>query len=146
MISPLRSEARRGRPVLPLLFNTIRNFLGFPDSWVGKESTCNAGDPRLTPGLGRSAGEGIGYPLQYSWASFVAQLVKNLPALQETWVWSLGWEDPLDKGNTTHSSILAWRFPQTVYSPLGCQESDMTEWLSISLRNPSQCNKAKKER
>ena len=54
--------------------------VGFPDSSVGKESACNAGDPGLIPGLGRSAGEGIGYPLQYSWASLVAQLVKNLPA------------------------------------------------------------------
>ena len=60
--------------------------LGYPDSSVGKESACNAGDPRLIPGSGRSAGKGIGYRLQYSWASFVAQLVKNLPALQETWV------------------------------------------------------------
>ena len=60
---------------------------GFPDSSVGKESTCNAGDPSLIPRLGRSAGEGIGYPLQYSWPSFVAQLVvKNLPAMQDTWV------------------------------------------------------------
>ena len=57
---------------------------GFPDSSV--ESTCNAGDPGSIPGLGRSTGEGIGYPLQYSWASLVAQLVKNLPAMQETWV------------------------------------------------------------
>ena len=65
-----------------ILFNTIRNSLGFPDSSVGKESTCNAGDPRL----GRSSGEGIGYPLQYSWASLVAQLVKNLLGLQDTWV------------------------------------------------------------
>ena len=60
----------------------------------GKESTCNAGDPGLIPGSGRSTGEGIGYPLQYSWASLVAQLVKNLPAMWETWVWSLGWKDP----------------------------------------------------
>ena len=60
--------------------------LGFPDSSVGKESACNAGDPRLIPGSGRSTGEGIGYPVQYSWASLVAQLVKNLPAIQETWV------------------------------------------------------------
>ena len=59
---------------------------GFPHSSVGKESTCNAGDPRLIPESGRYAGERIGYPLQYSWASFVAQLVKNLPAMQETWV------------------------------------------------------------
>ena len=57
---------------------------GFPGSSVGKESTCNAGDPGLIPGLGRSLGEGIGYPLQYSWASLVAQMVKKLPAMQET--------------------------------------------------------------
>ena len=60
--------------------------MGFPDSSVGKESACNAGDPGLIPGLGRFSGEEIGYPLQYSWASLVAQLVKNLPAMQETWV------------------------------------------------------------
>ena len=71
--------------------------IGFPDSSVGKESSCNTGDPGLIPGWGRSAGEGIGYPLQYSWASLVAQLVKNPPAMQETCVWSLGWEDPLEK-------------------------------------------------
>ena len=65
---------------------------------VGKESAYNAGDPGSIPGSGRSAGNGIGYPLQYSWASLVAQLVKNLPAMWETWVWSLGWEDPLEKG------------------------------------------------
>jgi len=58
----------------------------FPDSSVGKESACNAGDPGLIPGLGRSAGEGVGYPLQYSRASLVAQLVKNLPEMRETWV------------------------------------------------------------
>ena len=55
----------------------------------------------------------MGYPLQYSWASLVAQLVKNLPAMRETWVQSLGWEDPLEKGKATHSSILAWRIPWT---------------------------------
>ena len=58
----------------------------FPDSSVGKESACNAGDPSLIPGSARSAGKGIGYPLQYSWASLVAQLLKNLPAMWETWV------------------------------------------------------------
>ena len=68
----------------------------------------------MIPELGRSAREGIGCPLQYSWASLVAQLVKNLPAMQETWVQSLGWEDPLEKGKATHSSILAWRIPWTV--------------------------------
>ena len=65
--------------------------------------------PGLICGLGRSAGEQIGYLLQYSWALLVTQLLKNLLAMQETWVQSLGWEDPLEKGNTTHSSILAWR-------------------------------------
>ena len=61
----------------------------FPDSSVGKESACNAGDPGSTPGSGRSTGEGMGYPCQYSWASLVAQLVKNPPAMQETWVHSI---------------------------------------------------------
>ena len=88
--------------------------IGFPDSSVRKESSCNAGDPGSIPGLGRSAGEGIGYLFQYSWASPVVQLVKNLPAMQVTWVRSLGWEDLLEKGKATHSSILAGRFPWTV--------------------------------
>ena len=83
-------------------------------SSVGKESACNAGDPGSIPGLGRSTGEGIGYPLQYSWASLVAQLVKNLPAMRETWVQSLDWKDPLENGKATHSSILAWRVPWTI--------------------------------
>ena len=61
----------------------------------------------MTPGLGRSPGEGIGYPLQYSWASLVAQLVKNPPTVRETWVQSLGWVDHLEEGMTTHSNILA---------------------------------------
>ena len=63
------------------------------------------------PGLGRSHGEVIGYPLQYSWSYLVPQMVKNPPAMQETWVWSLGWEDPLKEGMATHSSIPAWRIP-----------------------------------
>ena len=62
----------------------------------------------------RSAGEVIGYPLQYSWASLGPQLVKNPPAMRETWVRSLGWEDPLEKGKATHSSILVWRISWTV--------------------------------
>ena len=64
----------------------ITKFLGFPDSSVGEESACNVGDSGWIPGSGRSAGEGIGYPFQCSWASLVAQLVKNLPAMQETWI------------------------------------------------------------
>ena len=70
-----------------LSLNTARiEYQGFLDSSVAKESVCIAGDPGSIPGLGRSTGEGIGYPLQYSWASLVAQLVKNLPTMQETWV------------------------------------------------------------
>ena len=86
---------------------------GFPHSSFGKESSCNAGDPGSIPGSGSSAGEGIGYPFQYSWASLVAQLVKNLSSMRDTWVQSLGWEDPLENGKATHSSILAWRIPWT---------------------------------
>ena len=67
--------------------------------WVGQEN---------------SFGEGRGYPLQYSWASLMAHLVKNLPAMWETWVWTLGWEDPLEKEMPTHSSILAWWIAWTV--------------------------------
>ena len=93
------------------LSSIYKELLAFPDSSVGKESACNAGDPSSIPGSGRSSGEGTGYPLQYSWASLVAQLVKNLPAMWETWVQSLGWEDPLEEGMATHSSILAWRIP-----------------------------------
>ena len=68
--------------------------MGFPGSSAGKESTCNAKRPRFDSWLGRYPGEGIGHPLQYSWASLVAQMVKNLPAMWETWIWSLDWEDP----------------------------------------------------
>ena len=71
-------------------------------SSVGKESACNAGDCDSVPGSGRSAGEGLGYPRWYSWASLVAQLVKNPSAMWETWVISLGWGDPLEKGKATY--------------------------------------------
>ena len=76
--------------LVPLKYLT---YPGFRHSSVGEESTCIAGDPSSIPGVGRSPGEGIGYPLQYSWATLVAQLAKNLPAMQETWVWYLCWED-----------------------------------------------------
>ena len=85
--------------------------MGSPESSAGKESSCNAGDPSSIPGWGRYPGEEIGYPLQYSWASLMAQMVKNLPAMWETWVWSLGRKDPLEECMVTHSSILAWRIP-----------------------------------
>ena len=68
----------------------------------------------MIPGWGSSAGEVIGYPHQYPWASLVAQLVKNPPAMWETWLQSLGWEDPLEKGKATHSNILVCRIPWTV--------------------------------
>ena len=87
---------------------------GFLHSSVGKESACDAGNPGSIFGSGRSAGEGIGYPLQYSWASLVAQLVKNLLAMWDTWVRPLGWEDPLQKGKATQSNILAQRIPWIV--------------------------------
>ena len=96
---------------------------GFSHSSVGKESACNAGDPGSIPGLGRSPGEGIGYPFQYSWAFLMAQLVKNL---LETWVQSLDWEDPLEKGKPTHSSILVWRIPWTVHGVA-------KNWIPLSL-------------
>ena len=85
-------------------------FKDFPHMSVGQESAYNAKDPGLIPESGWSSGEGIGYPLQYSWVSLVAQLVKNPPAMWETWVRSLSWEDPLEKGMATHSSILAGKF------------------------------------
>ena len=96
------------------MYVSVLSSRGFPLSSVGKESTCNAGDLSSIPGSGRSTGEGTGYPLQCSWASLVAQLVNNPPAMWETWVRSLGWEDPLEKGKATHSSVLAWRIPWTV--------------------------------
>ena len=80
---------------IPVIWGERWGFPGFPYSSLDKESACNAGDPGLIPGSGRPTGEGIGYPLQYSWALLVAQLVKNLPAMLETWIRFLGQEDPL---------------------------------------------------
>ena len=91
---------------LPSPYLILSGYLfGVPDSSVDKESACNAGDPSSIPGSGRSAGEEIGYPLQYSRAPLVAQLVKNIPAMRETWVQSQGWEDFLKKVKATYSSI-----------------------------------------
>ena len=107
--------------------------MGFPDSSVGKESTFNAGDRGLIPGWGRSPGEGIGYSLQDSWASLVAQLVKNLPAMWETWVRSLGWEDPWRKEGLPTPIFLPREFhvqrSPVGYNPWGHShiESDTTE-------------------
>ena len=137
---PIKSESHGCAPnsflkvsleilIIRISRGTLRSF---SDSSVGKEFACNAGDPGSIPGSESSPGEGIGYLLQYSWASLVAQLVKNPPAMLEARVWSLGWEDPLEKGKVTHSSILAWRSPWTIYSSWGCKESDTTEWISPS--------------
>ena len=98
---------------------------GFPpDSSAGKESACNAGDPSSIPGSGRSPGEGIGYPLQYSWASLVAQMVKNPPAVRETWVQKIPW--------TRERLLMPVFWPEEfhgLYSPWGHKESDTTERL-----------------
>ena len=96
------------------MYSLHTGYKGFPDSSVGKESACNAGDPGLIPGSGRSAGDGMSYPFQYSWASLVAQLLKNLLAMWETCVQFLDWEDPMEKGKATNSSFLAWTIPWTV--------------------------------
>ena len=101
-------------------------YMGFPDGSVDKESTCNVGDPCLIPGLGRSPAEGIGYALQNCWASLVAQLLENPPAMWETRVRTLGWEDPLEKGKATHSSILE--------NSRGHKESDTILFHSINMR------------
>ena len=106
--------------------------MDFPGGSAGKESAYNAGDPGSILGLGRSAGEGTGYLLQYFWASFVVQLVKNPPAMWETWVQSLGWEDPLEKGKATHCSILAWRIPWTVQS-MGSQSQTLLSDFHFAL-------------
>ena len=108
-------------------------------SSVGKESACNAGDPGLIPGLVRSPGEGIGYPIQYSWASLVAHLVKNPPAVWETWVRSLGWEDPWRRERLP-TPVLWPREFHGLYSPWGCKGSDINEPLSLSLYFPNDEN------
>ena len=92
------------------LFISPSDLNGFPGGSEHKEPVCNVGDPCI-PGSGRSPGEGNSSPLQYSWASLVAQRLKHLPPMRETRVWSLGQEDPLEKEMVTHSSILAWKIP-----------------------------------
>ena len=95
---------------------------GFPDSSVGKESTCNAADPSSIPGLGTSAGEGIGHPFQYSWASLVAQLVKNPPAMPETWVGKIPW-----RKERVPTPVFWSREFHGLYSPRDCKELYMTD-------------------
>ena len=121
-----------------LLFHFIQSC-----SSACKESASNTGDPGSLSWSGRFPGEEIGYPLQYSWASLVAQMVKNLPTMLETWVQSLVWAEALEKRMATHSSIFTWEVPRTEepgrYSPRslagtapGVQKS-WTQWRGASL-------------
>ena len=96
-----------------LVYSRCPSLHGLLGQLNGKETACNAGDTCLIPGSGRSSGDGIGYPLQYSWASLVAQIVKNPPAMREAQVRSLDWADPLEGHMATHSSTLACRMPWT---------------------------------
>ena len=118
--------------------------LGFPGSLAGKESSCNAGDHSSVPGSGRSPGEGIVYPLQYSWVSLLAQTVKKPPAIQETWVQSLGWKDPLEKGMAIPSSILGWRSPSAEepsrLQSMGSQSQTQLSDFHIHNLTISRCN------
>ena len=100
----------------------ITVFMGFSGGSDGKKSACNAGDLGSVPGLGRSPGEGIGYPLQYLWTSLVAQMVKNLPAMKETWIQSLGWEDPMEEGMPSHPLFLPGESPW-IEEPGGLQST-----------------------
>ena len=110
----------------------VYSIMGFPNSSVGKESACNEREPSSIPGSGRFAGEGIGYPLQYSWASLVAQLVKNLSAIWErrpgfySWVGKIPWE----RERLPTPVFLPGEF-HGLYSPWGRKESHITEWLPL---------------
>ena len=124
-------EERHTKPSIIILYETYTMVeLGSPGGSDSRKSACNAGDLGLIPGSGSSPGEGIGYPLQYSLASLVAQTVKNPPAMQETRARFLGQEVPLERGMATYSisnlSSLAWRIPQT--QP-GCLQASL--WLCL---------------
>ena len=120
-----------------VLIFVLFHIKGLPGSSAGKESACNTGDSSSIPLLWRSVGEGIGYPLQYSWASLVAQLAKNLPAVQDTWVQSLGWEGYPKEVNGLHTQVnsypLQYSGLENFMDCMGCKVSDMTERLSVSL-------------
>ena len=124
MLGKIEDRRRRGQQRVRRLdvitnsasmnLSKLQEIVGFLGGSAGKESTCKVGGLGLIPGLGRSTGEEKGYQLQYYWASLVTQTIKNVPTIQETWVRSLDWKDPLEKGTATHSSILAWRILWTV--------------------------------
>ena len=112
--------------------------MGFSDSSVANESACNVGEPSLIPRSGRSSGKGMGYPLRYSWVSLVAQLVKNLPAMQETWVWpgfdlSLTWVGKIPWKRERLLTPVSWPGKSHgLYSLWGPKQTDTNEWLSLS--------------
>ena len=110
----------------PCFVDRINAVQGFPDSSVGKESACNAGDPSLVPGLARSAAEGIGFPLEYSWASLVAQMIKNLSAIQETWFDLWVGKIPWRRERLPIPVFWPGEF-HGLYSLRGCKELDTTE-------------------
>ena len=113
-------------PLWPFILRFLSyGLMGFPGSSAGKETACNTRDPSLIPGLGRSAGEGIGYPLQYSVACLVTHLIKNLPAMWETWVRSLGSVDPLEKGRLPTPTFWPGEL-HALYSSWSRRESEMT--------------------
>ena len=118
-------------PICSLVTLTQKDPKWLPYSSVGKESTCNAGDPGLILGSGRYPGEGIGYPLQYSWTSLVAQLVKNLPAMWETWFDPWVGKIPWRRERLPIPVLWPGEF-HGLYNPWGHKESDMTEWLSLT--------------
>ena len=101
--------------------------MGFPGISYGKESASNAGDLGLIPGSGRSPGEGIGYPLQYSRTSLVAQLVKNLPAMWETWVGKIPWRRTWQPTSVFLPGESPWTEKPGRLQSRGCKESDTTE-------------------
>ena len=106
--------------------------MGFPSSSAGKASSCNVGNPSWIPELGRSPGERTGYPPQDSWASLEAQMVKKPLAMQETWVPFLGWEDPLEEGMVTYTSILAWRIPMDREAWRATVQGVANSWTRLS--------------
>ena len=126
-------------PILPAEYSY---YWGFPGGSASKESTCNEGDSGSIPGSGRPAREGIGYTLQISSGFLVAQLVKNLPAMWETWVGSLGWDNPLEKGKAIHSRFLAWRIPWTVQT-MGLQSQTQLSNLHFTSLHSYYLHKAR---
>ena len=109
----------------------LMGFLGFCHNSVGKESFCKAGDPGSIPGWGRPPGEGISYPLQYSWASLVVQLVKNLPAMRKTWFDPWVGKIPWSREQLPPPEFWPGEF-HGLYSPWGCKESDTAEWFWLT--------------